>query len=155
MRNSLVPSVLIAVLIAAALTGGLGVALASYVSNSVNPQDPNLSVDVWRAAYLRSVGWSALAAAACAGFWLLLAHGGRGLDTKSGSWYTLWFLAIFIAAVLAWLIPPDLREGPLHPMLVNAGLALAGYWLATFFMAPDHYRLTPLLSRPVWGKRSA
>ena len=107
---------------------------------------------MWRAAYLRSIGWTALVAAVCSALWLLVAHSGRGLDTKSGQWYTLCCLAIFVSAILAWLIPPSVREGPLKPMLVNGGLALLGYWIATFFTAPDHYRFTPPLARAVWGK---
>ena len=154
MRNQPYLSVLVASLIAAALVGALGITLAGYLSNTVNPQDPNISVDVWRSAYLKSVGWSALATAACSALWLALAHGGRGLDTKAGSWYLLWCLSIFAAALLAWLVPPQLREGPLTPMLVNGLLALAGYWAATFFMAPDQYRYTPLMARLVWGRRA-
>jgi hypothetical protein len=152
MRNHPVASVLAACVIAAAITGLIGLAVVSYVSNSVTPQDPNLTVDVWRAAYQRSVGWSALVAAVCSAWWLLLAHSGRGLDTKAGQWYTLCCVAILMAAILGWLIPPSEREGPLKPILVNAGLGLIGYWVATFFAAPDHYRFTPPLARLVWGK---
>ena len=155
MRNHPVSSVLVAVVIAAAIVGGLGVAVANFVSNSVNPQDANVSVDVWRSAYLRSIGWSALATGFAAAMWLLLAHSGRGLDTKAGPWYTFWFVAIFVCALLAWLLPPSLREGPLEPMLVNALLAFLGYWISTLLMAPDHYRFTPLLARAVWGQRGA
>ncbi|MDQ2839631.1 MAG: hypothetical protein M3Y72_01045 [Acidobacteriota bacterium] len=155
MRNHPVTSVLVAIVIAAAIVGGVGVAVANFVSNSVNPQDANVSVDVWRSAYLRSIGWSALATSVGVAFWLLGAHSGKGLDTKSGQWYTLWFVTIFVSALLAWLVPPALREGPLQPMLRNAGLALVGYWVATFFMAPDHYRFTPLLARAVWAQRGA
>ncbi|MGC2659535.1 MAG: hypothetical protein WA324_16380 [Bryobacteraceae bacterium] len=152
MRNHPVSSVLVASVIAAALVGLIGLAVVNYVSNSVTPQDPNLTVDIWRAAYLRAIEWSALVAAICSAWWLLLAHAGRGLDTKSGQWYTLCCLAILVSAILGWLIPPSLREGPLKPMLVNAGLALVGYWIATFFTAPDHYRFTPPLARTVFGK---
>jgi hypothetical protein len=152
MRNHPVSSVLVASVIAAAIAGLIGLVVVNNVASSVTPQDPNLTVDLWRAAYLRSIGWTALAAAVCSALWLLLAHAGRGLDTKSGQWYTLCCLAILIAAILAWLIPPSVREGPLKPMLVNGGLALLGYWIATFFTAPDHYRFTPPLARAVWGK---
>jgi hypothetical protein len=152
MRNHPISSVLVASLIAAAIAGGVGVAVANYVSNAITPQDPNLTVDVWRAAYLRSIGWSALTAAVCSALWLMVAHGGRGLDTKAGQWYTLCCLAIFVSAILAWLVPPSVREGPLKPMLMNSLLALLGYWIATFFTAPDHYRFTPPLARTVWGK---
>ena len=152
MRNHPVPSVLAGVLIAAAIAGLLGVAFATYVSNSVNPQDPNLTVEAWRAAYLRSVAWSVLVVAICSAIWLLVAHRGRGLDTKSGQWYALWCASMFISALLAWLIPPAVREGPLEPMLVNAGIAFLGYWASTMFMTPDHYRLTPLLARVIWGR---
>jgi drug/metabolite transporter (DMT)-like permease len=155
MRNHPVSSVLVGVLIAAAVAGLLGVALANYVSNSVNPQDPNLTVEAWRAAYVRSVGWSALATAVCAALWLLIAHGGRGLDTKTGQWYTLWCAAMFVSALLAWLVPPAVREGPLEPMLINAALAFVGYWAATIFMTPDHYRFTPFLARVLWGRAAA
>ncbi|MBV8903403.1 MAG: hypothetical protein JOZ22_07180, partial [Acidobacteriia bacterium] len=117
MRNHPVSSVLAGVLIAAAIAGLLGVAFATYVSNSVNPQDPNLTVETWRAAYLRSVAWTVLVVATCSAIWLLVAHGGRGLDTKSGQWYALWCASMFISALLAWLIPPAVREGPLEPML--------------------------------------
>lgn len=152
MRNHTVTSLLAAVVIAAAITGLIGLAIVNPISNSVTPQDPNLTIDIWKAAYLRSIGWSALVAAVCSAWWLMLAHSGRGLDTKAGQWYTLCCTAILISAILAWLIPPSLREGPLKPMLVNAGLALLGYWIATFFTAPDHYRFTPPLARTVWGK---
>jgi hypothetical protein len=154
MRNHPIASVLAACVIAAAIAGLIGLMVVNYVSNSVTPQDPNLTVDIWRAAYLKSIGWSALIAAACSALWLLLAHAGRGLDTKAGSWYTLCCVAIFICAILGWLIPPSVREGPLKPMLVDAGLALLGYWIATFFTAPDHYRFTPPLARAVWGRHT-
>ena len=111
MRNHPVSSVLAGVLIAAAIAGLLGVAFATYVSNSVNPQDPNLTVETWRAAYLRSVAWSVLVVATCSAIWLLVAHGGRGLDTKSGQWYALWCASMFISALLAWLIPPQFAKG--------------------------------------------
>ena len=155
MRNQRLLSILVATLLAAAIVIGLGLVLAGYVSNSVNPQDPNTSVDVWRNAYIRAVLWSALVAAACAALWLSTAHSGRGLDTKAGSWYLLWFIAVFAAALIGWLVPPAVREGPAEPMLVSALLALLGYWAATFFMAPDQYRFTPLLGRLIWSKRSA
>ena len=112
-------------LIAAAIVIAPGLILAGFVSNSVNPLDPNVSVDAWRSAYTTALGWSATLAALFSGIWLLMAHGGRGLDTKSGAWYALWAVAIFGSALLAWLIPPAVKEGPALPMSICALLALA------------------------------
>src|SRR5579875_3237070 len=101
MRNQPYLSILVAVLVAVAIVSVLGISLSGYLSGSVNPQDPNISVDVWRSAYIKAVGWGAVAAAACSALWLAVAHGGRGLDTKAGSWYLLWLLSAFAAALLA------------------------------------------------------
>jgi hypothetical protein len=154
MRNQQWPSVLIAMLIAAAIVIAPGLILAGFVSNSVNPLDPNVSVDAWRSAYISALGWSAALAALFSGIWLLMAHGGRGLDTKAGAWYALWGVAVFVAALLAWLIPPTVKEGPAIPMSVCALLVFAAYWTATLFLTPDQYRYTPLLGRVLWGRHA-
>ncbi len=133
---------------------GPGIALSGFVSSSVNPLDPNVSIDTWRSTYISALGWSAAATALFSAIWLLLAHAGRGLDTKAGAWYALWGIAIFAGALLAWLIPPPVKEGPSLQMSIAALLVLAGYWVATLFLTPDHYRYTPLLGRLVWGRRS-
>ncbi len=154
MRNQPWPSVLIAILIGAAIVVGPGIALAGFVSNSVNPVDPNVSIDTWHSAYINALAWSSAVTAILSAIWLLLAHGGRGLDTKAGAWYVLWGTAIFAGALLAWLIPPRVKEGPSTQMAVCAALVLAGYWMATLFLTPDHYRYTPLMGKVLWGRRA-
>ncbi len=154
MRNQQWPSLLLAVLVGAAIVIGPGIALSGFVQNSVNPLDPNISIDAWRKSYITALGWSAAVTALFCAIWLLLAHGGRGLDTKSGAWYALWGFATFAGALLAWLIPPAVKEGPALPMAVAALLVLVGYWVATLFLTPDHYRYTPLLGKLVRGRRA-
>ncbi len=142
-----------AMIIAAAVVLGLGLALSGFAASSVTPLDPNVSVDTWRNAYVTALGWSAALAALFTGWWLLIAHGGRGHDTKAGVWYALWGTAIFGAALLAWLIPPSVKEGLAVPMCISGALILTAYWLATLFLTPDHYRYTPLFGAMVWGRR--
>lgn len=154
MRNQPVPSSLMAALLGAAIVIGLGLALSGYVSSSVNPLDPNVGIDAWRNAYTAALAWSAAITAACSALWVLMAHGGRGLDTKTGAWYALWGVATFVGALLAWLIPPAVKEGPSLQMAMCAALVVAGYWIATLFFTPDHYRYTPLLGRVIWGRRT-
>ena len=155
MRNHPASSMLTAALIAAAVVGALGFVLAPSLSSYVNPLDPNTSLDLWRSKFLVAVGCSAGACAVLSILWLVFAHGGRGHGTKTGEWVLLLGLAMLISALLVWLIPPNLREGLLYPIGTVVLLSGIGYWLATLFTAPDHYRYTPWFAWALFGKRRA
>jgi hypothetical protein len=153
MRNQKWPSIITASLIAAALVIGPGLALVAFVSANVHPVNENLDRSVWQAHYEAALGWSAGVAALLTAIWLFIAHSGDGMDTKAGTWFMLWLLAIMSGVALAAFIPENVKEGPGLPMGISALLVLFGYWIPTLFLTPSHYRYTPLLAKTIWGKK--
>ena len=154
MKNQFWASLTVGAVIAAALVIGPAFSLSGVVARSVTPVDTNLDIDKWQAAFLTALVWCGAMSAVMAAIWLLVAHRGDGLDSKSGAWWALGCGALIAATIIAWLMPPPVQHGPGLQVGISAGLVLVAYWISTLVMTPNHYHHTPFLGKLIWGHKA-
>jgi hypothetical protein len=153
MKNQIWTSLIVGVLISAGLVFGAGFAFAQFMAKSVSTEDARLTPTDWQDGFVASLGYGAALVALLTVTWLLIAHKGDGLDTKTGIWSAIAAAACLAGALLAVFVPPHIQQGPGLQVVVEAILVLLGYWLATLFMTPHQYHHTPFLGKLLWGHR--